>query len=79
MNRALALLMMSVIVAASALALASVADAKVRFFGLQRIFYPLPPPRAPRFRETPVYAPDAPPPRFYDNPGIPDFQNGSRG
>jgi hypothetical protein len=35
---------------------------------------------APRgFRENPMYAPDAPVPRSYDNPGIPDFQDGSRG
>jgi hypothetical protein len=33
----------------------------------------------PRFRETPMYAPDAPAPRNYNNPGIPDFQLGSRG
>jgi len=32
-----------------------------------------------RFYESPTYAPDAPPSRSYDNPGIPDFQDGSRG
>jgi hypothetical protein len=34
---------------------------------------------ARRFYESPMYAPDAPPPRNYNNPGIPDFQDGSRG
>jgi hypothetical protein len=29
--------------------------------------------------QSPVYAPDAPSPRDYSNPGIPDFQLGSRG
>jgi len=29
--------------------------------------------------QTPTYAPDNPTPRRYDNPGIPDFQLGSRG
>jgi hypothetical protein len=34
---------------------------------------------APRsFPESPTYAPDAPSTRSCDNPGIPDFQNGSR-
>jgi hypothetical protein len=32
-----------------------------------------------RFYESPMYAPDAPAPRNYNNPGIPDFQDGSRG
>jgi hypothetical protein len=32
-----------------------------------------------RFYESPVYAPDSPPPCFYDNPGIPDFHLGTRG
>ncbi len=32
-----------------------------------------------RFYHSPVYAPNAPPPRSYNNPGIPDFQLGSRG
>ena len=34
---------------------------------------------APGFRQTPMFAPDAPTPRNYSNPGIPDFHNGSRG
>ena len=29
--------------------------------------------------QSPMYAPDAPAPRYYNNPGIPDFQLGSRG
>jgi hypothetical protein len=32
-----------------------------------------------RFYESPMYAPDAPAPRNYNNPGIPDFQDASRG
>jgi len=32
-----------------------------------------------RFFHSPMYAPNAPPPRSYNNPGIPDFQLGSRG
>jgi hypothetical protein len=32
-----------------------------------------------RFYQSPMYAPNAPPPRNYNNPGIPDFQLGSRG
>jgi len=78
MNKTLAFLM-SFIVAASVLAMATAADAQVRFYGSGRTFYPLPPPGAPGFRESPMYAPDAPPPRAYDNPGLPDFQLGSRG
>jgi hypothetical protein len=34
---------------------------------------------APGSRQTPMFAPDAPTPRNYSNPGRPDFQNGSRG
>ncbi len=29
--------------------------------------------------QSPMYAPDAAPSRYYNNPGIPDFQLGSRG
>jgi len=32
-----------------------------------------------RFYQSPMYAPNVPPPRNYNNPGIPDFQLGSRG
>ena len=77
MNRTLALLT-SVIVAAGVLVIATGAGAQVRYLGPERV-YPLPPPGAPGWRETPTFAPDAPPPRNYNNPGLPDFQNGSRG
>lgn len=36
-------------------------------------------PRFERFDESPMFAPDAPSPHNYNNPGIPDFQTGSRG
>jgi len=77
MNKTLAFLM-SVIVAAGVLVIATGAGAQVRYLGPERV-YPLPPPGAPGWRETPTFAPDAPPPRNYNNPGLPDFQNGSRG
>ena len=32
-----------------------------------------------RFYQSPMYAPNVPPSRHYNNPGIPDFQLGSRG
>ena len=32
-----------------------------------------------RFYENPMFAPNAPPSCSYDNPGLPDFQLGSRG
>jgi hypothetical protein len=41
-------------------------------FGESRAFMPYAP------EESPMFAPDAPSPRRYDNPGIPDFQTGSR-
>ena len=77
MNKTLAFLM-SVIVAAGTLVIAPAASAQVRYLGPERV-YPLPPRGAPGYRETPMFAPDAPPPRNYNNPGLPDFQNGSRG
>ena len=70
--------LVSVIVAAGTIVMATAAEAQMRHFGPHRI-YPFPPPGAPGFRETPMYAPDAPPPRYYNNPGLPDFQLGSRG
>jgi hypothetical protein len=76
MNKTVAFAM-SVIVAAGVLATATAAGAQ-RYMGPERV-YPLPPPGAPGYRETPMFAPDAPPPRNYNNPGLPDFQNGSRG
>jgi hypothetical protein len=77
MNKTLAFLV-SVLVASSTLAIGTAASAQVRYFGPERV-YRMPPPGAPGFRETPTFAPDAPPPRNYNNPGLPDFQNGSRG
>jgi hypothetical protein len=77
MNKTLAPFMV-VIIAAGALATVTAPGAQMRYFVPERI-YPLPPPGAPGYRDTPMYAPDAPPPRNYNNPGIPDFQNGSRG
>lgn len=78
MNKTLTLLMGAAI-AVGSLAIASAADAQVlrrydqyRFYAPQRV-YP------ERFYESPTYAPDSPAPRNYDNPGIPDFQMGSRG
>jgi hypothetical protein len=76
MHKTLAFVM-SVIVAGGVLATATAAGAQ-RYLGPERV-YPLPPPGAPGYRETPMFAPDAPPPRNYNNPGLPDFQNGSRG
>jgi hypothetical protein len=32
-----------------------------------------------RSYQDPMFAPNAPPPCSYDNPGLPDFQLGSRG
>ena len=75
MNKTLAFLM-SVSVAAGVLVIATAAGAQ--YLGPERV-YPLPPPGAPGWRETPTFAPDAPPPRNYNNPGLPDFHNGSRG
>jgi hypothetical protein len=45
--------------------------------GPERV-YPPPPRNSPGWRESPMYAPDAPPPLFFDNNGIPDHQNGTR-
>lgn len=74
MAKSLALFM--TIVAAGTFAITTPADAQVRHFGPRA--YPLPPPGAPGWRETPMYAPDAPPPRYWNNPGLPDFQLGAR-
>jgi hypothetical protein len=75
MAKSLALFM--TIVAAGTFAITTAADAQARHFG-PRVYYPLPPPGAPGWRETPMYAPDAPPPRYWNNPGLPDFQLGAR-
>ena len=48
--------------------------------GFHRYYGYVPWHHAPRrFYQSPVYAPNTPAPRFYNNPGIPDFQLGSRG
>ena len=44
-----------------------------RYYGHARVCIPR------RSRETPVFAPDAPPPCSYSNPGLPDFHLGTRG
>ena len=79
MTKSLALFMS--IVAASTFAITTAASAQARYVG-PRVnpsrAYPLPPPSAPGWRETPMYAPDAPPPRYWNNPGLPDFQLGAR-
>jgi hypothetical protein len=76
-----------VVAATAAVALGSVvatSDANARYVRAPRAFYGYygyaPGYYGPRrFYESPMYAPDAPPSRNYDNPGIPDFQDGSRG
>lgn len=70
--------LISVIVVAGVLAVATAAGAQGRSLG-PGWGYPPPPPGSPGWRETPMFAPDAPTPRNYNNPGLPDFQNGSRG
>jgi hypothetical protein len=57
---------------------ASDADARhvrgfYRYYGHARVCIPR------RSYENPMFAPDAPPPCSYDNPGLPDFQLGTRG
>ena len=56
--------------ALAVLVIANAASAQM-FLGPERV-YPPPPPGSPGWRETPTYAPDAPPPRSFYNPGIPD-------
>jgi hypothetical protein len=76
MNRTLTLLT-GAAVAIGTFAMASAADAQVmRYRGPQGYYgYAAP----PYFRESPTYAPDRPGPRNYNNPGIPDHQDASRG
>lgn len=74
----------SAAVALGSVAVTSGADARhVRHHaprGLYRYYGYVPWHHAPRsFHRSPMYAPNVPPPRFYNNPGIPDFQLGSRG
>jgi hypothetical protein len=44
-----------------------------RYYGHARVCIPR------RSFENPKYAPDSPPPCSYTNPGLPDFELGSRG
>jgi amino acid transporter len=75
-----------VVAATAAVALGSVvatSDANARhlrahgYYGYAPGYYGYAAPRG--FRESPTYAPDAPATRSYNNPGVPDVQNGSRG
>lgn len=69
---------------AAAVALSSVvatSEANARYVRAPRAFYGyygyVPGYYGPRrFHESPMYAPDAPAPRNYNNPGVPDFQLG---
>jgi hypothetical protein len=70
-------LLTSVAIGVGSLAMAPPASASVRYFGHERYYDMVP--AVPRFRESPTYAPDRPAPRTYNNPGRPDFQDGSRG
>ncbi len=73
MNRTFALLT-SAAVTLTSLAMAPNANAAIRYRSHDGYYN-----AAPRFHESPTYAPDRPAPRHYDNPGRPDFQDGSRG
>ena len=72
MNRIFALLTGAAI-ALGWLAIAPDANAHVRYFGRYGYYY-----GGPWFG-SPMYAPDRPAPRRYNNPGRRDFQDGSRG
>jgi hypothetical protein len=76
----------SAAIALGSLAMISSADAAGRHFDQGRYYGAVPvvpwfgESRVMRgFRESPTYAPDRPAPWGYNNPGIPDFQDGSRG
>ena len=64
-------------IAFGSLAMAPTVEAAVRYYGQERYRHAVP--VVPQFRESPTYAPDRPAPRFYNNPGRPDFHDGSRG
>ena len=72
MNRTLTLLAGAAVVIGS-LAMAPEANARVRYFGHYGYYY------SPSFGGSPMYAPDRPAPRRYNNSGRRDFQDGSRG
>jgi hypothetical protein len=85
MKRTFALLT-SAAIALGSLAEISSANATVRHLGQGKYYGAVPVvPRFPEspvtrgFHESPTYAPDRPTSRDYNNPGIPDFQDGSRG
>jgi hypothetical protein len=73
-----------IVAVSAAVALGSVAatsQAHARYVRTPRAFYGyygyVPGYYGPRgFYESPMYAPDAPAPRNYNNPGVPDFQLG---
>ncbi len=71
MNRTFALLAGAAITLSS-VAVAPEANAHGRYFG--QYGYTM-----ARFRESPTYAPDRRAPTRYNNPGLPDFHDGSRG
>ena len=80
MNRTFGLLAGTAI-ALGSFAIAPEVNAHTRYFG-QYGYYDGPSGYyhvTPRFRESPTYAPDRRAPRRYNNPGRPDFQDGSRG
>jgi len=71
-------LALSAAVVLGSFAAASGADARhmrefYRYYGHARVCIPR------RSYENPMFAPDAPPACSYDNPGLPDFQLGTRG
>ena len=72
MNRVSALLTGAAIVL-GLLAISPDANARARYFSPYGYYY-----GGPWFG-SPMYAPDRPAPRKYNNPGRPDFQDGSRG
>jgi hypothetical protein len=81
MNRIFALLAGAAIVIGS-LAIVPDANAHVRYFGGYGHYYGGPYNYyygGPSFGGSPMYAPDRPAPRRYNNPGRRDFQDGSRG
>jgi len=61
-------------IALGSLAIAPDANAHGRYFGRYGYYY-----GGPSFGRSPMYAPDRPAPRTYNNPGLRDFQDGSRG
>jgi len=80
MNRIFALAGAAIVI--GSFAIVPDANAYVRYFGGYGHYYGGPYNYyygGPSFGGSPMYAPDRPPPRRYNNPGRRDFQNGSRG